>query len=61
MGAHFIVQQGGSSIVMDLDRRTTVSYVMSKMAAGTVGNPRTVEYLNAIFDAAKSNAASEAS
>lgn len=30
--------------------------VMSKMGAGTVGNPRTVGYLEAIYDAVKKSA-----
>ncbi|KAK5166559.1 uncharacterized protein LTR77_008102 [Saxophila tyrrhenica] len=41
---------GGSSIIMDLDRKLTISYVMNKMGAGTVGNPRTEGYINTIYD-----------
>ncbi|KAK3703006.1 hypothetical protein LTR37_014736 [Vermiconidia calcicola] len=41
---------GGSSIIMDLDKKMTISYVMNKMGAGTVGNPRTVGYIEAIYD-----------
>lgn len=44
-------------IIMDLDNRMTISYVMNKMGAGTIGNPRTVGYLNAVYDAVKKGAA----
>lgn len=42
---------------MDLDNKTTMSYVMNKMGAGTVGNPRTVGYLEAIIAAVEKSAA----
>jgi hypothetical protein len=42
---------------MDLDHKMTISYVMNKMGEGTVGNPRTVGYLTAIYDAVKKGAA----
>ena len=38
---------------MDLDHEMTISYVMNRMGAGTVGNPRTVGYLDAIYNAVK--------
>jgi hypothetical protein len=38
---------------MDLDNKMTLSYVMNKMGAGTVGNPRTVGYIEAIYDGLK--------
>jgi CubicO group peptidase (beta-lactamase class C family) len=41
---------GGSVILMDLDRRTTVSYMMNKMAAGVVGSDRSASYVRAIYD-----------
>ncbi len=41
---------------MDLDHKMTISYVMNKMGAGTVGNPRTIGYLDAIYDAVKQGA-----
>ena len=41
---------------MDLDNKMTISYVMNKMGQGTVGNPRTVGYLEAVFDAVKKGA-----
>ncbi|MFI0469689.1 serine hydrolase domain-containing protein [Saccharopolyspora sp. 5N102] len=42
---------GGSQIVMDLDRRMTISYVMNKMGPGVLGSSRTETYLRAIYDA----------
>src|SRR6516225_1174573 len=42
---------GGSIILMDTDRRMTVSYMMNKMGAGVVGSDRSAEYLTAIYDA----------
>ena len=38
-------------IVMDVDRRITISYMMNKMGAGIVGSDRSTEYGKAIFDA----------
>ena len=43
---------GGSMIVMDVDRRMTISYMMNKMAPGVVGSERSAEYGQAIYDAA---------
>ncbi|HET6963406.1 MAG TPA: serine hydrolase domain-containing protein [Acidimicrobiales bacterium] len=40
---------GGSMIIMDLDRRLTVSYMMNKMAAGIIGSPRAESYLRAAY------------
>lgn len=42
---------GGSMIVMDLDRRATLSYVMNKMGPGTTGTERTNRYAKLIYDA----------
>jgi len=42
---------GGSFIIMDLDRRTTFSYTMNKMAAGIVGSPTGEAYLRAGYAA----------
>lgn len=42
---------GGSIIVMDLDRRMTVCYVMNKMGPGVLGSPRTDAYLRAVYEA----------
>ncbi|MEV5777021.1 serine hydrolase domain-containing protein [Streptomyces antimycoticus] len=39
---------GGSLIVMDLDTRTTISYMMNKMAPGIIGSDRSEIYLRAI-------------
>lgn len=42
---------GGSMIVIDTDRRVTVSYVMNKMADGIVGNPTSVAVIETAFAA----------
>ena len=42
---------GGSVILMDLDRRLTVSYMMNKMAAGIIGSARAETYSRAIYSA----------
>jgi CubicO group peptidase (beta-lactamase class C family) len=39
---------GGSVILMDLERRTTISYMMNKMAPGVIGSDRSEAYVNAI-------------
>lgn len=39
---------GGSLIMMDLDSRTTVSYVMNRMAPGIIGSDRSEAYLRAV-------------
>ena len=39
---------GGSVIITDLDARTTISYMMNKMAAGIIGSDRTEAYVRAI-------------
>ncbi|AQW54656.1 serine hydrolase [Streptomyces violaceusniger] len=39
---------GGSLIVMDLDTRTTISYMMNKMAPGIIGSDRSESYVRAI-------------
>ncbi|AEM85642.1 beta-lactamase [Streptomyces violaceusniger Tu 4113] len=39
---------GGSLIVMDLDTRTTISYMMNKMAPGIIGSDRSENYVRAI-------------
>ncbi|MFD9738457.1 serine hydrolase domain-containing protein [Umezawaea sp. NPDC059074] len=41
---------GGSLILMDLDRRLTVSYVMNRMAPGIIGSDRSERYLRAVLD-----------
>jgi CubicO group peptidase (beta-lactamase class C family) len=40
---------GGSMIIMDLDRRVTISYMMNKMQAGTIGSDVSASYCNAIY------------
>jgi CubicO group peptidase (beta-lactamase class C family) len=42
---------GGSMIVMDLDRRLTISYVMNRMAPGILGSDRAEAYLRAVYAA----------
>ncbi|KAH7006578.1 beta-lactamase/transpeptidase-like protein [Fusarium venenatum] len=44
---------GGSFIVMDLDRRMTISYTMNKMGSGLVSSDRAAVYGKAIYDAVK--------
>jgi CubicO group peptidase (beta-lactamase class C family) len=39
---------GGSVILMDLDARTTISYMMNKMGPGIIGSDRSEAYLRAI-------------
>jgi CubicO group peptidase (beta-lactamase class C family) len=40
---------GGSLIIMDTDRRTTISYMMNKMQPGLVGSDVAAGYLTAIY------------
>jgi CubicO group peptidase (beta-lactamase class C family) len=42
---------GGSMIIMDLDRRMTVSYMMNRMAPGVIGSTHSEAYLRAVYDA----------
>ncbi|MGB3773121.1 MAG: serine hydrolase domain-containing protein [Rhodococcus sp. (in: high G+C Gram-positive bacteria)] len=42
---------GGSLVTMNLDRRTTVSYVMNKMGPGLLGSDRTTQYGELIYSA----------
>ncbi|PKX97246.1 serine hydrolase domain-containing protein [Aspergillus novofumigatus IBT 16806] len=42
---------GGSIAIMDLDRKVTITYTLNKMGAGTLGSPRTVKYVNAVYAA----------
>ncbi|OAL45924.1 beta-lactamase [Pyrenochaeta sp. DS3sAY3a] len=42
---------GGSVVVMDLERKMTVTYVMNKMENAGMGNARTKEYVRAIYKA----------
>jgi CubicO group peptidase (beta-lactamase class C family) len=42
---------GGSTIVMDLDRRLTFSYMMNKMGPGVIGSSRTEQYVRAVYAA----------
>ena len=40
---------GGSFILSDLDRRTTLSYMMNKMAPGIIGSDRSEAYIRAAY------------
>jgi CubicO group peptidase (beta-lactamase class C family) len=42
---------GGSLVIMDLDRRLTISYMMNKMGAGLLGSERAESYLRAVYSA----------
>src|SRR3954470_2718308 len=42
---------GGSAIIMDLDRRMTVAYVMNRMAPGILGSVRSQAYIGAAYRA----------
>jgi CubicO group peptidase (beta-lactamase class C family) len=42
---------GGSLIIVDLDRKLTIGYMMNKMADGIVGSPRGASYVKAVYDA----------
>ncbi|MFE9566689.1 serine hydrolase domain-containing protein [Streptomyces sp. NPDC006487] len=44
---------GGSIVVMDLDRRLTLSYTMNKMGGGVVGSERTEAYVSALYRAVR--------
>lgn len=41
---------GGSIVIMDVDKRATISYTMNKMGAGMTGSDRTVAYVKAIYE-----------
>ena len=41
---------GGSVILMDLDARTTISYMMNKMGPGVIGSDRSETYVRTIRD-----------
>jgi len=42
---------GGSLVVMDLDRRLTISYMMNRMAPGILGSDRSAAYVKAVYAA----------
>ena len=46
---------GGSIILMDLDRRLTISYMMNKIGSGTLGSSRTEAYVRATYAALGGN------
>jgi CubicO group peptidase (beta-lactamase class C family) len=41
---------GGSVIIMDLDRRMTISYMMNKMGPGIIGSDRSEAYARAVYE-----------
>jgi CubicO group peptidase (beta-lactamase class C family) len=41
---------GGSQIIVDLDRRMTVAYMMNKMSNGALGSARTAAYIGTAYD-----------
>jgi CubicO group peptidase (beta-lactamase class C family) len=41
---------GGSMIITDLDRRTTISYMMNRMGAGIIGSTRSAAYTAAVYE-----------
>ncbi|WP_051898644.1 serine hydrolase domain-containing protein [Sciscionella sediminilitoris] len=41
---------GGSMIIMDLDRRMTIAYMMNRMAPGLLGSDRSAAYVRAVYD-----------
>jgi CubicO group peptidase (beta-lactamase class C family) len=42
---------GGSMVLMNPDRRTTIAYVMNKMGPGVLGSERTARYASLIYEA----------
>ncbi|MEV6659694.1 serine hydrolase domain-containing protein [Nocardia fluminea] len=42
---------GGSSVVIDAERRLVFTYVMNKMGASMASSPRSAGYIRAVFDA----------
>ncbi|KOG90214.1 EstA family serine hydrolase [Streptomyces varsoviensis] len=42
---------GGSLVIMDVSRRTTITYMMNKMAPGVLGSDRAETYVRAIYEA----------
>jgi CubicO group peptidase (beta-lactamase class C family) len=42
---------GGSIVIMDLDRRMTISYAMNKMSNVEIGSERTKAYVKTIYTA----------
>jgi CubicO group peptidase (beta-lactamase class C family) len=47
---------GGSTAIMDLDRRMTISYVMNNMGADVLGSQRAAAYTTALYRALGSRA-----
>jgi CubicO group peptidase (beta-lactamase class C family) len=45
---------GGSIIIMDLDRKMTIAYMMNKMGPGIIGSDRAEQYVRAVYAAVAS-------
>jgi CubicO group peptidase (beta-lactamase class C family) len=48
---HFWEGIGGSIVILDLDRRVTISYAMNKLGNVWIGSERTRAYVKAIYTA----------
>jgi len=42
---------GGSIVIMDVERKVTITYAMNKMGAGTLGKPATQAYVREVYKA----------
>ncbi|MGC7095412.1 serine hydrolase domain-containing protein [Amycolatopsis lurida] len=42
---------GGSMVILDLDRRMTLTYMMNRMGPGIIGSDRSAAYAKAVYDA----------
>lgn len=40
---------GGSVVIMDLDRRLTIAYMMNRMGGGVIGSPRAESYVSTVY------------
>jgi len=45
---------GGSMVIIDLDARLSIAFVMNKMVSTTTGDPRTIRLISAIYRSLKS-------
>jgi CubicO group peptidase (beta-lactamase class C family) len=41
---------GGSFVIVDTERKLTITYVMNKMGDGVIGSPRSQQYVEAIYE-----------
>lgn len=42
---------GGSFVIVDTERKLTISYVMNKMGEGVIGSSRSRQYIEAVYEA----------